>query len=119
MTKKPLVIVTWDDADSSSVAVITDENIDDVHKPSVIKTVGWLLREDERGVSLCNEFYEEAGKERFRGHTIIPRPLVHSVVPVIKPRKRRERKRAKSGSSESVSEGNVPAVDGSDRQEGC
>lgn len=89
---QPFVIVTWDDPNSSSVEVITDENIDQFHVPETMKTAGWLLRDDGRGVSLANELYFEKGKPRWRGHTFILRALIKDVqvVKLTRPRKRPE-----------------------------
>lgn len=94
---KDFVIVVWDDADSTGVEVITDENIDSYHKPAVMKTAGWLLKDDDRGVSIANEVYQEDGKERWRGHTFVPRSLVRSVTPVGFSRKRKPRKKVEEG----------------------
>ena len=81
--------MTWDDPNSSSVEVITEENIEQYHVPEVMKTVGWLLRDDEKGVSVCNETYLEHGKPRWRGHTFIQRSLIKSVKPYTSPSKRK------------------------------
>ena len=72
----PFVIVSWNDPNSSSVEVITEENIADFHKPEPMETGGWLLRDDAEGVSLANERYFEKDKPRYRGHTFISRALV-------------------------------------------
>jgi hypothetical protein len=92
--KYPLVVVVWDDAASSSVEVITEENIAKYHVPTIIKTIGWLVRDDEKGVSVCNEsYYEYQGDQpQWRGHTFIPKPLVRSITPfnLARPRKKKE-----------------------------
>lgn len=89
----PFVIVEWEDPNSSSVEVITEENIADFHVPEVMKTAGWLLRDDDKGVSIANEVYFEKGKARWRGHTFIGRSLIRTlshvrVTPPRKPRKK-------------------------------
>jgi hypothetical protein len=89
---KPFVLVQWEDPNSSSVEVITDENIADFHAPEVMETAGWLLRDDEKGVSVANEIYYEKGKPRWRGHTFIVRALIRKVtqVSLAKARKKKE-----------------------------
>lgn len=47
------------------------------HKPMVIHTLGYLLREDDVGVSLANEYYDE--DETYRGRTFVPRAMVISI----------------------------------------
>ena len=91
--KHPLVIVVWDDAASSSIEVITDENITKYHVPTIIKTIGWLVMDDDKGVSLCNEsYYEYQGDQpQFRGHTFIPKTLVRSITPFNLSRPRRKK----------------------------
>ena len=82
VNKPPFVILVWNDANSSSVEVITEENVMQYHVPETMNTVGWLLRDDEIGVSVANETYYETGKPRWRGHTFVPRALVLDVIPV-------------------------------------
>lgn len=87
MTKVPFAIVVWDDAHGSATEDVTIEALD--HTPMVMTTVGWLLREDERGVSVANERCEEGGKMVYRGHTFIPKAMVRSctVMKLVRPRK--------------------------------
>lgn len=85
-TELPLVLVTWHDAWINETPV-TVEDVAASHKPEVIRTLGWLLRDDDTGVSLANEHY--AGT--YRGRTFIPRGMVVSVVryTLTKPRTKR------------------------------
>jgi hypothetical protein len=82
----PFVVVVWDDAHGSSTTDVTIEDLD--HKPLVMTTVGWLLREDERGISVANERCEEGGKMVYRGHTFVPKAMVRSATPMklVRPR---------------------------------
>jgi hypothetical protein len=84
-----LVLCVWDDAwgDAHESVTITDADLR--HKATVMQTVGWLLRDDEKGVSLFNERCLDQGEESYRGRTFIPRAMVKSVTPVVKPRKKR------------------------------
>lgn len=89
-TKLPYVIVVWDDAHGSATGVVTLKDIP--HKPIVMQTMGWLLREDEKGISLANERCLDEGDESYRGHTFIPRSLVKSITPfkIATPRKKKK-----------------------------
>ncbi len=70
MTLTPdLVIVTWNDACGSTTLVYNEERD---HKPTVMQTVGWLLKADKEGVSIACESYVEEGVAQWRGHTFIP-----------------------------------------------
>ena len=84
----PLVIVVWDDAwtDEQSVTI---EDVRASHKPVVVTTIGWLLLDDEVGVSIANEFYGGT----YRGRTFILRSMVKSVTPFKLARARAERSR--------------------------
>lgn len=81
MAKPSLCVVVWDDAQSNSVSSVTIKAIDEVHKPAVMQTLGWLLKEDEGGVSVANERCLDQGDETYRGHTFIPRKMIISVTP--------------------------------------
>ena len=73
---RPLAVVVWDDAHGSATTDVTPEDLD--HKPLVMTTVGWLLREDDLGVSIANEKCQVDGKDVYRGHTFVPRALIRS-----------------------------------------
>ena len=88
--KCPLVVVTWNDAwiDGTEPVLMSEVHIE--HKPKVITTIGWLLKDDERGVSIACEHYDD--DKTFRGRTFIPRGMVQSVTPHVlaKPRKKKQ-----------------------------
>lgn len=73
----PLVLVTWNDAWVRGEEPVTMADVAASHKPMVIHTLGWLLRDDEMGVSIANENYAEDAT--YRGRTFIPRVMVESV----------------------------------------
>lgn len=85
MASLPLVLVTWNDANTGGDDAVTSENVDTYHKPTVVSTLGWLLKSDDLGVTLCNEFYDSI----YRGRTFIYKPMIVSVTPynLSKPRK--------------------------------
>lgn len=76
---KPIAIVVWDDAHGTSTKDISEANLDQAHSPCVMKTMGWLLKQDEKGVSVAAEVYYDENVAYYRGHTFIPAPMVRSV----------------------------------------
>lgn len=72
----PLVLVAWNDANTDNDPV-TIESVRAVHKPMVVHTLGWLLYEDEDGLTVVNEWYFDS----YRGRTFIPRGMLISVTP--------------------------------------
>lgn len=87
MIDLPLVIVEWDDAHTHAELPISVETVGDTHRPTVIHTIGWVLKEDEVGISLVNEFYDAT----YRGLTFVPAGMVRSVTryTLTKPRKKK------------------------------
>lgn len=71
-----LVCVTWNDAAGTATRIF-DAHRD--HAPTVMHTVGWLLKQDRAGVSVACERWMEDGQWAYRGHTFIPRQIVVSV----------------------------------------
>ena len=69
----PLVIVTWHDANASATEVYQKAKH---HIPAILTTVGWLVDDDELGVSLCCERNTDEADMWHRGHTFIPRGMV-------------------------------------------
>lgn len=88
--KLPLVLCIWNDANTGTDDVVTAENLESFHKPTVVHTLGWLLRDDEKGVTLVNEYYDAT----YRGRTFIYRPMIISVTPfkLSKPRQPKKQK---------------------------
>ena len=84
----PIVIVEWNDAWLEGTEFVTMDGIKDSHAPWVVQTMGWMLQDDDKGISIANERVVVDDRERFRGRTFIPRQMVVSVEPVKKPRKR-------------------------------
>jgi len=77
VTKLPLVVVEWKDAwiDGSDPVNLADVKAS--HKPKIIVTLGYLLLQDEVGVSLANEYYQD--EDVYRGRTFIYAPMLVSV----------------------------------------
>jgi hypothetical protein len=74
--KPDLVLVAWNDA-AGSTTKIYDEVRD--HVPTVMQTIGWLLKADAVGVSIACECYTDEGIDVYRGHTFIPLGMLVSV----------------------------------------
>jgi hypothetical protein len=89
-----LVTVVWADAHASAGDQLTVKELDDYHKPTIMETTGWLLREDDVGVTVANERCLDEGDGAFRGRTFIPKSLIQSITPVIKSKKPRKPKAA-------------------------
>lgn len=90
-----LCVVVWDDAWSSGIEVLTVKEIEEKHHPSVMQTLGWVIKSDEKGVSIANERCMDAGDECYRGHTFIPKQLIKSITPfkLASPRRTRRAKK--------------------------
>ena len=69
-----LALILWDDAWSDQEPV-TEYAAGVAHAPEQINTLGWILRDDEIGITVVNEFYGD----KYRGRTFIPRGMVRTV----------------------------------------
>lgn len=86
------VTVTWLDAWAEGVDDATVDNVHEKHKPVEMETRGWLLKDDDVGVSI---FYERClSPLSYRGRTFIPRGMIVKVedFPTIKPKRVRRLK---------------------------
>ena len=90
------VSVTWEDAWSDDNGEWSPENVHESHHPAVMQTVGWLLLENDVGVSIFNERDTKTGG--YRGRTFIPGRMIMKVEDF--PPKRIKRKNAKLPVSE-------------------
>lgn len=73
----PFVVVVWDDAHATAATPVSVTDLG--HRPLVMKSVGWLLRDDQVGVSVATETYMDDGMIYYRGHTFIPRGMIKTV----------------------------------------
>lgn len=91
MASPQLVIVVWDDAWADGTDSIGEGDHDPKHRPTVMQTIGWLLRDDEKGVSLFNERCLDKGEEIYRSRTFILRSMIRSITPfnLTKPRQKK------------------------------
>lgn len=71
----PYVAVEWLDANSPAAVDIFDaKDLKEAHGTMAVITTGWLLKEDEKGLTLAGEWF--AGTTEFRALTFIPATLV-------------------------------------------
>lgn len=79
MKKGPdFVIVTWLDAWVDGTGAVTLKDVKETHKPELIQTAGWLLLNDEEGISIANELCSDGS---YRGRTFILKGMIKSVTP--------------------------------------
>lgn len=74
MTKQ-LVVVTWADAKATQAEFYAEGDVP--HEPATVHTAGWLLKDDELGITIANEWFQE--EDVWRGTTFVPRAMVLSV----------------------------------------
>jgi hypothetical protein len=80
MTRQ-LVLVTWKDAWQDQENFNTAHGIAVTHAPMRVETLGWIIQDDDEGVSVVNERSTQDGSDVFRGRTFVPRGMIQSVVP--------------------------------------
>lgn len=97
----PLVLCSWADAWVRAEESVTLADVAATHKPAIIHTLGYLLRDDEVGISIANEFYDEDAT--YRGRTFIPRAMIISVHPHSLTKKRTKKARPTCASPPSSS----------------
>ncbi len=85
---KPLVIVKWNDAHAGGHEQYDIASVP--HAPMVIQTIGWLLREDEAGISVASELLDSGN---YRSYTFVPKGMVVSVTTVNSPTQSKRRVR--------------------------
>lgn len=83
-----IAVVKWHDAYSPSATEVYSTESPPPDKDIPIHTVGWLLRHNERGVTIAGEY---CGEGDYRSLTFIPTALVVSVTPVTVSRSRPRR----------------------------
>lgn len=86
MSGPVLVKVVWDDAWGEAEESFFYKDTHVKHHPVVMHTVGWLLIDDEKGISIACERCLDEGEENYRGRTFIPKSLVRSITPIVKGR---------------------------------
>ena len=84
----PFAAVLWDDAHSPNATdTFSPDTIVKEHVAVKVVTVGWVLRDDDYGISIAGEW---TGDDDYRSVTVITRAMLVEVVPLSKPRRRRK-----------------------------
>lgn len=71
---KPWVVIEWLDANATQTVFYQEHEIP--HKASLAFTGGWLLREDDLGVTIANEYFDDGN---WRGTTFVPKGMIQAV----------------------------------------
>jgi hypothetical protein len=71
---KPFVAVRWHDAHGSGITEYSDHELP--HRSAPYTVYGFLLRQDEAGISLVTEHSDEA---TYRGYCFIPAAMVGEI----------------------------------------
>lgn len=86
----PYIICIWDDCWGDSTTGVTLKDVDDTHKPTQMETRGWLLKEDDKGISIAAERCLDPGQETYyRGRSFILKANIKSTTAVKLSRPRR------------------------------
>jgi PhoPQ-activated pathogenicity-related protein len=73
---KPKVVVTWGDAWNDNDTIYLPEAVEELGE-LLVESVGFLLRDDDKGVVLCGQHNELANV--YRDMNFIPRGMVRKV----------------------------------------
>jgi hypothetical protein len=76
---KQLVLVEWADAWQDQENFSTAHGIASTHGPLIVNTLGWIIQDDEVGISVVNERSTADGHDTFRGRTFVPRAMIKKV----------------------------------------
>src|SRR3990167_1320524 len=85
------ILCQWADAWCDPTAAVTLKDVIETHKPEIIETAGWLLVNDDVGVSLANERCADGS---YRGRTFVLKAMVRKITycDLAKPRPKRAKK---------------------------
>lgn len=72
-----LVVVEWLDAWVRADEPVTLADVGASHHPEPVTTIGWVLLQDDTGISLANEVYDG----HYRGRTFVPAGMIESITP--------------------------------------
>lgn len=73
------VEVEWLDAHKNSALEDLSYSEDYSHAPMQMRTVGWLIRYDEVGVTVCAEKVTHEETPTYRGQTFVPAGMIVAV----------------------------------------
>lgn len=87
----PFVSVEWFDAWADGSDTLGPHDQDTKHRPTLMETRGWMLGDNDVGISLFNERCLDKGDEIYRSRTFILRSMVKKVTILNTTRVRRPR----------------------------
>lgn len=90
LAPKPLSVVLWLDAHGGSVDDYAEDELNHIHSAKPLSTWGFILKDDEKGITLFHEWSPEDG--RWRGRRFIPRGMIVEVIELGMQRRPRKKK---------------------------
>lgn len=84
-----MVLLVWEDAHGDPTRQVWSLEELVAHQPLIVESLGWILIEDPRGVTLAQErIQNEDGTFSYRGVGFVPRGMIRSVQTLARPRLR-------------------------------
>lgn len=80
IVEPPFAICRWMDAWGDETGEATVANAHETHKATPMETAGWVLKDDQDGVSIFCERCTEKSEYVYRGRTFVPRGMVVELV---------------------------------------
>ena len=74
--RKFAFVLWWDPHSLPSTEVVRDDELDGLHKSLPMVSAGWVLKEDDAGISIGSEF---CGGAEYRNTTHVSRALIVDV----------------------------------------
>lgn len=107
--KNKFVAVLWHDPHSlPATEVVSGEDVHNLHRSLPMITNGYILKEDEEGISVASEY---CGENAFRNTTYVMKELIVDVIPWPKLKKKKAPK--KEPSEMEGADGVEPSLSGS------
>jgi len=101
LKNRPFVLVVWEDANGNATSEYAEEDLPGTHRASIFYSWGWKMLDDDRGITLVNEWYPK--EESYRSRMFIPRGMIQKVIPLTV-----TKKKAPIGSKSEHIEAGVP-----------
>lgn len=97
------VIVLWNDAWMDATEPITLADVEVRHKPLLVKSFGWLLKDDDVGVTIASERYlDNVEHDIFRAASFIPKAMIQSITPVSLSKFRQKKPKSREHNSNDI-----------------
>ena len=80
ITEGALVEVTWEDAYATIVTERTAQEVSEMHEPALMRTVGYLVFDDKRGIMTSMTTFNSLQDEKlYNDFHFVPRGMVKKV----------------------------------------